>query len=98
IVIAAAVTKPGHRDLHQPANPLFAGLIIFLQPDYFLAQTHEPQPFFEITAFSMSLSRLRSGPPTFSTGGWHPLRLLGNFGWPSIREKALSSNTSPKRC
>src|SRR6266850_206822 len=61
-----AVAKTRYRDRQQPANPLLARLVILSQPAHFSPQVHEPHPFFEITAFSISLSRLKSATSFFN--------------------------------
>jgi hypothetical protein len=52
--------------LQQPARPLLARAILLAQPAHFFPQAYEPNPFFEITAFNISLSRVRSATNFFS--------------------------------
>src|SRR5581483_1478995 len=53
-----AITR--HRHPHQPANPALTYCVVTQQPARVRPLVYEPQPFFAITACSMSLSRLRS--------------------------------------
>lgn len=71
IVARAPITETGYCDLHQPASPLLTRAVVLAQPVHFLTEAHEPHPFFEITAFSMSLSRLKST-TSFFNRGFHP--------------------------
>src|SRR6266498_3607573 len=48
------------RQLHQPANPALADHVPYPQPARVRPLIYELHPFFAITAFSISLSRLRS--------------------------------------
>src|SRR6266404_6286977 len=66
VAARALVVKIRYRDGHQPASPLLAGLVVFPQPAHFLPQVYEPHPFFEITTFNMSLSRLKSATNFFN--------------------------------
>src|SRR5271163_5257797 len=49
-----------HRNRHQPAYPAFAGSILRSQPASSRPSVYELRPFFAITAFNISRSRLRS--------------------------------------
>src|SRR5713226_8030838 len=53
-----AVTR--HRHPQQPANPALARCVLHPQPARLRPLVYELHPFFAITAFSISLSRLRS--------------------------------------
>src|SRR6266403_3415201 len=53
-----AVTR--YRHPHQPADPALARCVLQPQPVRLRPLFYEPHPFFAITAFSISLSRLRS--------------------------------------
>src|SRR5437660_5099495 len=53
-----AVTRYRHR--HQPANPALTGCVLDPQPAHVRPLVYELHPFFAITAFSISLSRLKS--------------------------------------
>ena len=66
IASPASIPKTRHRNLHQPADSLLARLIISAQPAHFFPQLYEPHPFFEITAFNISLSKLKSATNFFS--------------------------------
>src|SRR6185437_3699339 len=54
------------RRLHQPADPPRAHQVVLPQPARLFLPLYELQPFFSITAFSMSLSRLRSATSFFN--------------------------------
>src|SRR6185437_2600834 len=66
IVPPALVTKTRLRQLHQPADPPRAHQVVLPQPARLFLPLYELQPFFSITAFSMSLSRLRSATSFFN--------------------------------
>jgi len=53
-----AVTRYRHR--HQPANPALARCVFHPQPTCIRPLVHELHPFFAISAFNISLSKLRS--------------------------------------
>src|SRR5277367_4860400 len=59
-----AVTR--HRHPHQPANPALARCVLQPQPVRVRPLVYELHPFFAISAFSISLSRLRSTTNFFS--------------------------------
>src|SRR6516162_6000649 len=60
------VTIRRHRHPHQPAHPALTGCVFHPQPDRVRPLVYELHPFFAITAFSISLSRLRSTTSFFS--------------------------------
>src|SRR5581483_8135342 len=59
------VTVTRHRNRHQPAHPALAGCVLNAQPAGIRPSVYELRPFFAITAFSISLSRLRSATSRF---------------------------------
>src|SRR5438445_220747 len=66
IVPPAHIPATRLRHSHQPADPPLAHQKMLPQPVHFLPPLYELHPFFSITAFSMSLSRLRSATSFFS--------------------------------
>ena len=57
------VTRYRHR--HQPAHPALTGFVLTVKPLRIRPPVYELRPFFAITAFSISLSRLRSATNRF---------------------------------
>src|SRR5229473_2226474 len=66
IVPPAHIPATRLRHAHQPADAPLAHQKMLPQPVHFLPPLYELHPFFSITAFSMSLSRLRSATSFFS--------------------------------
>jgi hypothetical protein len=60
------VAATGAIQLQQPTGAPFAHLISFDEQPRVVASRYRPQPFFSITAFSATLSRLRSATSVFS--------------------------------
>src|ERR1700677_442211 len=63
---SAPVAVTRYRHPHQPANPALARCVLVPQPVRVRPLVYELHPFFAITAFSISLSRLRSTTSFFS--------------------------------
>ncbi len=78
-----AITADCHRQ--QPADPALAGRVLFAQPARIRPLVYELQPFFAITAFSISRSWLRSATIFFSR--W--------FSSSSSRNRRASFTSSP---
>src|SRR6266498_313722 len=60
IALCPLVAVTRYRHPHQPANPALADHVPYPQPARVRPLIYELHPFFAITAFSISLSRLRS--------------------------------------
>src|SRR6185312_2906150 len=62
----ALIAIAAHRQRQQPADPALADLVLLPQPARVRPPVYELSPFFAITAFSISRSRLRSATSFFS--------------------------------
>jgi hypothetical protein len=91
-----AVTRYRHR--HQPANPVFTHCVLHPQPVRVRPLVHELQPFFAITAFSISLSRLRSTTSFFSRAFSSRNCLAPYASLTSIRPYLALKIAEPLRC